>query len=87
MPTAAAEPRRVIQTLRVFYCAYLILWSLTALPVFALGLGMFGATVADGQWVLLEGAITMEPIALGMVLASLPMLGLPYWTRREAARR
>jgi len=70
---------------------YGVAWCLTVLPmlgIYALGNGMFGRSVLLVPFDVLKDAIDFRPLALAIILLSLPIIAVPIfyvarWTRRS----
>lgn len=68
---------------------YVAGWCVTVLPclaLYAFGNGMFGRSVLRVPLTVLEDAARFEPLALLIVLLSLPLLTLPYAAWRSTRR-
>ena len=70
---------------------YAVVWCLTVLPmlgIYALGNGMFGRSILLVPLDVVADAIAFQPLALAIVVLSLPILAAPFyfvgrWLRRS----
>ncbi len=75
---------------RVYVGCYLLAWGLIILPllgVYALGAGLFGRSIAQLPEDLIRYALEMDVLAIIILLASLPLMFVPYWLCTEIRRR
>jgi hypothetical protein len=72
---------------RVFYGCIVLLWVLTALPLWLLRIGMIGGLLAALQFVVSE-ALNGSLVEIYLLLLSVLMpLVLPFWVAHERRHR
>jgi hypothetical protein len=70
---------------------YGVVWCLTVLPmlgIYALGNGMFGRSLMLVPLDVITDAVAFQPLALAIVILSLPIVAVPFyfagrWMRRS----
>jgi hypothetical protein len=72
------EERSIRTGRNAFFGCWALVWAITVLPLFLLGAGFAG-----GFWPALRSmtqeAVRGNPGSLFILLASLPLLAVPYW--------
>ena len=53
-------------------------WLVFAVPIFLLGIGMFGATISDGIQSALNSAASGEAFSIIVIGLTLSLIGLPW---------
>jgi hypothetical protein len=70
---------------RAFYGCYLLLWGMTVLPFLLLGFGFAGSAESVlRSWIVT--AAEGNPVSIVTLLATLPLLTVPYWLWAESRR-
>ena len=61
-----------------FFVGAALCWVILVVPLFALGIGMFGSTVAEGIRTTVENAAAGDAVSLAMIALTLCLAGLPW---------
>ena len=53
-------------------------WIVFVVPIFVIGIGMFGSTVVDGVRTTAENAAAGDALSVAMIALTLCLLGFPW---------
>ena len=80
------EQRNELDGGRAFYGCLLLLWLITAPPLWLLRLGATGGFMASLDLIILE-AMEGSPVDIYLLLSPLMLIAIPFWVAHERRHR
>ena len=75
----SSSPRNLVRDRIVaFFVVTALCWVVFVVPIFVIGIGMFGSTIADGLRTTAENAAAGDALSVAMVALTVCLLGLPW---------